>query len=87
CLISGDTCAHAKPHPEPMFKACEITGVAPEQCLYLGDDLRDMQAANAAAMRGIIARYGYISSDARLDSWGAQGIIDAPTELLGYLAL
>ncbi|MDO8810456.1 MAG: HAD-IA family hydrolase, partial [Gallionella sp.] len=47
CLISGDTCAHAKPHPEPMFKACEITGVAPEQCLYLGDDLRDMQAANA----------------------------------------
>ena len=87
CLISGDTCAHAKPHPEPMLKACETIGVTPEQCLYLGDDLRDMQAANAAAMRGIIARYGYISGDAQLDSWGAHGIIDIPTELLGYLAL
>jgi len=87
CLISGDTCAHAKPHPEPMLKACKLIGVAPEQCLYLGDDLRDMQAANAAAMRGIIARYGYVGSDAQLDSWGAQGIIDAPAELLGYLAL
>jgi phosphoglycolate phosphatase len=86
CLISGDTCAHAKPHPEPMLKACEIIGVTPEQCLYLGDDLRDMQAANAAAMRGIIARYGYIGDDARLDDWCAHGIIDIPTELLGLIA-
>jgi len=87
CLISGDTCAHAKPHPEPMLKACELIGVAPEHCLYLGDDLRDMQAANAVAIPGIIARYGYISDDAQLTSWDAHGIIDTPTELLGYLAL
>ena len=87
CMISGDTCAYAKPHPEPLLKACEITGTSPVQCLYLGDDLRDMQAANAAAMPGIIARYGYISVDARLDSWDAHGIIDSPTELLGYLTL
>ena len=70
-----------------MLQACALAGVAPAQCLYLGDDLRDMQAANAAAMRGIIANYGYISDDAQLDSWGAHGIIDIPTELLGYLAL
>lgn len=87
CLVSGDTCAHAKPHPEPMLKACELIGAAPGQCLYLGDDLRDMQAANASGMRGIIARYGYISDDAQLTSWDAHGIIDTPTELLGYLAL
>ena len=87
CLISGDTCSHAKPHPEPMLKACEIIGVAPAQCLYLGDDLRDMQAANAVAMRGIIARYGYISADAQLDSWNAHGMIDTPMELLGFLTL
>jgi phosphoglycolate phosphatase len=87
CLISGDTCAHAKPHPEPMLKACEMMNVSPAQCLYLGDDLRDMQAANAAAMRGIIARYGYIGDDAQLDSWGAHGVIDTPTELLGLIAL
>ncbi|MDD5384153.1 MAG: HAD-IA family hydrolase [Gallionella sp.] len=87
CLISGDTCARAKPYPDPLLKACELIGVAPEHCLYLGDDLRDMQAANAAKMPGIIARYGYIGDDAQLDSWGAHGIIDKPTELLGCLAL
>jgi 2-phosphoglycolate phosphatase len=87
CLISGDTCAHAKPHPEPMLKACQIIGVSPEQCLYLGDDLRDMQAASAAGMRGIIASYGYVSADASVESWNAHGCVGKPTELLGYLTL
>lgn len=87
CLISGDTCAHAKPHPEPMLRACELIGVAPEDCLYLGDDLRDMRAANAVNMRGIIARYGYISADAQLETWQAHAIIDHPLELLDLLPL
>jgi 2-phosphoglycolate phosphatase len=87
CLISGDTCTHAKPHPEPMLKACEIIGVSPAQCLYLGDDLRDMQAANASGMRGIIANYGYISDDASVANWKAHGSVNKPTELLGLIAL
>ncbi len=87
CLVSGDTCAKAKPYPEPMLKACEIIDVAPETCLYLGDDLRDMQAANAVLMRGVIARYGYISADAQLDKWGAHAIIDHPMELLKLIPL
>ncbi|MBY0576728.1 MAG: phosphoglycolate phosphatase [Gallionellaceae bacterium] len=87
CLISGDTCAHAKPHPEPMLKACKIAGATPEQCLYLGDDLRDMQAANAAAMPGIIASYGYVGIDASVENWNAQGSVNSPMELLDYLAL
>jgi len=87
CLISGDTFAHAKPHPEPLLKACQIIGVAASECLYLGDDLRDMQAANSAGMRGIIANYGYVSADATVESWKAHGSINKPTELLGLIPL
>lgn len=87
CLISGDTCPNPKPHPEPMRKACELIGVLPDDCLYLGDDLRDMQAANAANMRGVIARYGYIDPTAALENWGACAIIDKPTELLDLFEL
>jgi phosphoglycolate phosphatase len=87
CLVSGDTCAHAKPHPEPMLKACQIIGVAPAQCLYLGDDLRDMQAANAAGMAGIIANYGYAGEDASIGNWNAKGSIDGPMELLDLITL
>jgi len=85
CLISGDTCSHPKPHPEPMLKACQIIGVTPAHCLYLGDDLRDMQAANASGMPGIIANYGYVSGDASVENWNAHGSIDAPSHLLRYL--
>ena len=87
CLISGDTCARAKPHPDPLLKACGLIGVSPEQCLYIGDDLRDMQAANAAAMPGIIANYGYISDNASEANWNAQGSIDNPLELIRSLPL
>lgn len=85
CLISGDTCTRAKPHPDPLLKACEIIEVPATEGLYLGDDLRDMQAANAAGMPGIIANYGYISEDASVENWKAQGSIDIPSELLQYL--
>lgn len=87
CLVSGDSFAHAKPHPEPLLKACQLIGVAAAECLYLGDDQRDMQAANAAGMCGIIANYGYVGADATVENWNAHGSIDKPTELLGLIPL
>ena len=87
CLVSGDTCARAKPYPDPLLEACKKMNVTPDQCLYLGDDLRDMQAANAAGMRGIIASYGYVGPDASVENWQAHGSVNRPTELLAYLPL
>jgi phosphoglycolate phosphatase len=87
CLISGDTCARAKPHPEPMLAACKLIKIAPEQCLYLGDDKRDMEAANAVSMRGIIVNYGYVSDDVSVQNWQAHGSVNHPMELLTYLNL
>ncbi|CAH1190637.1 Phosphoglycolate phosphatase [Candidatus Nitrotoga sp. BS] len=85
CLISGDTCARAKPFPDSLLKASELLKITPHLCLYLGDDKRDAEAAQAAGMRCIIARYGYIGSLEELPSWPAQGEIDFPSQLLQYL--
>ena len=85
CLISGDTCAHAKPHPEPMQLACTTIKIPAENCLYLGDDQRDMQAANAVNMRGIIANYGYVSEECSVANWQAFGSVDTPLDLLDFL--
>ena len=41
-IISGDSTAHAKPHPLPLLTACEHMGVPPASVLYVGDDLRDI---------------------------------------------
>ena len=85
CLVSGDTCAHAKPHPMPLLRAAELMGVTPENCLYLGDDLRDMESAHAAGMKGIIAAYGYIDPAADLSTWPAAGSVPTPFALLRYI--
>ncbi|CAG9933437.1 HAD family hydrolase [Candidatus Nitrotoga arctica] len=85
CLISGDTCARAKPFPDSLLKASELLKIAPKLCLYLGDDKRDAEAAQAAGMRCVIARYGYNSSPEELSNWPAQGEIDLPSQLLQHL--
>lgn len=85
CLVSGDTCEQAKPHPMPLLHAALLIGIAPEDCLYLGDDLRDMEAAQAAGMTGVIAAYGYIDPAADIGQWPAAGKVDSPFELLRYI--
>jgi phosphoglycolate phosphatase len=85
CLVSGDTCARAKPYPDQLIKAAETMRVDPANCLYLGDDLRDMRAAQAAEMSGIIALYGYIEEHANTNSWCADGEIINPLGLLNYI--
>lgn len=85
CLISGDTCVRAKPYPDPLFRASEIMGMNPQNCIYLGDDLRDIEAGRGAGMSSIIATYGYIDERADLNSWHADGRIGNPLELLNYI--
>lgn len=87
CLVSGDTCAEAKPHPAPLLYAAELMGVDANRCLYLGDDLRDMQAAQAAQMIGIIAAYGYLAPNIELREWPAASSVQTPFALLRYLTL
>jgi 2-phosphoglycolate phosphatase len=85
CLVSGDTCAHAKPHPEPLLHAATSMNISPQNCLYIGDDKRDITAGNAAGMKTLIALFGYIDPTADLKTWDANAAINTPMELLAYL--
>ena len=84
CIISGDSTPRPKPHPDPLLMAAGHVRMAPAACLYVGDAERDVEAANAAGMRAIIANYGYLSSKDQPDTWGAHGRIDTPQEILNY---
>ncbi len=86
-IISGDTTPHTKPHPAPLLEAARRIEVKPEECLYVGDDLRDVQAGIAAGMRTMVALYGYLGEGARPDAWGAHASIAQPLELLKWLEL
>ncbi len=85
CVICGDETANTKPHPEPLLTASNKMAIAPANCIYLGDDIRDVQASLAADMQPIVARYGYLGNDRPPETWGARYLIDHPKELLTYL--
>ena len=84
-VVSGDTTPHAKPHPEPLLEAARRINIAPESCIYVGDDERDIQAGRAAGMKTVAACYGYLGSVADTSHWGADAHINSPIELLQLL--
>lgn len=81
CVVSGDTTAHSKPHPEPLFEAARRLAVAPQDCWYVGDDLRDVQAGRAAGMSTIAAGWGYCGN-IEPATWNADALIASPLDLL-----
>lgn len=86
-LVCGDTTPHAKPHPAPLLEAARRIGVAPSDCVYVGDDLRDVQAGRAAGMATLVASWGYLGLGEGVEAWGADGVIDRPADLLNWLEL
>ena len=54
----------------------------PADCVYVGDDLRDVQAGRAAAMGTVVAAWGYLGYGDAIEDWGADHIIHAPRDLL-----
>ena len=86
-VISGDTTPHAKPHPAPLLEAARQINVAPERCVYVGDDERDIIAGRAAGMPTVAAAYGYLGATSDTAHWKADAIIKTPTALLALLQL
>ena len=86
-LVCGDTTPHSKPHPGPLLEAARRIGLPPANCVYVGDDLRDVQAGRAAAMTTVIAAWGYLGADGAIEGWGADHIIRSPVELLKLLTM
>jgi 2-phosphoglycolate phosphatase len=86
-LISGDTTAHAKPHPAPLLEAARRLQVAPERCAYVGDDHRDIVAGRAAGMACLAAAWGYLGQGEPVQAWGADQVLDHPGQLLNWLDL
>lgn len=80
-VVSGDTTAYTKPHPEPLFEAARQLGVLPSDCVYVGDDKRDMDAAKAAGMAGYAATWGYLGEH-DLNTWHADAFLKSPVDLL-----
>lgn len=86
-LIAGDSTPHAKPHPAPLLEAARRLDVPASQCIYVGDDLRDVQAGRGAGMATLAAAWGYLGAGESIEDWGADVVLDSPSQLLTWLEL
>jgi len=85
CVISGDTTANSKPHPEPMLAACKQADVSPDNCVYIGDAAHDIAAGRNANMKTLAAIYGYLNDDDQPENWGADALIEHPRQLRQWI--
>jgi phosphoglycolate phosphatase len=86
-VVCGDTTPHSKPHPAPLLEAARRAGHEAPRCVYVGDDLRDIQAGRAAGMATLAAAWGYLGAGEPIEAWGADAVLDEPSALLQWLGL
>lgn len=84
-LLGGDSLPVRKPDPVPMLHSCMVLNLAPSQCLYVGDHLRDIQAGNAAGMDTAAALWGYIDDTEDPETWDAKYMVRKPSGLLNLV--
>jgi N-acetyl-D-muramate 6-phosphate phosphatase len=85
CIVSGDDAPQPKPSPATLLLACSQIDVKPENCIYVGDAERDIQAGKVAGMKTVVAMFGYIDKTDKPQEWGADAMIKTPADLFSFL--
>jgi len=85
-LVTGDCLPVKKPDPAPLLHACRLIDVPAAKCVYIGDDLRDVQAGKAAGMNTLVAAWGYLDGEDPVE-WQSNFIVKQPQDLLRLLDL
>ena len=81
-LVGGDTLPVRKPDPLPLLHAAGQLDLGPDDCVYVGDDERDILAARAARMPSIAALWGYRLHEDDPTTWQADVSARTPRSLL-----
>ncbi|MGE8297681.1 MAG: N-acetylmuramic acid 6-phosphate phosphatase MupP [Pseudomonas sp.] len=84
-LVCPDHVERSKPAPDMLLLACRKMGVKPEETLFIGDDARDIESGRAAGCRTAAVTYGYIHPEDNPRNWGADVVVDHPSELRAVL--
>ena len=82
-LVCPEDVSKTKPDPEPMYLAAKRIQIQPEDCIYVGDHPRDIDAGRHAHMYTILAAYGYLPLQHKddLTAWQADCIVNTVAEL------
>ena len=83
-IATSQTCRHTKPYPDPILWVARQMGVAPENCLMVGDTVMDIKAGRAAGAQtaGVLCGFG---TRQELEKARANIIVRTTADLNEYL--
>ena len=81
-VVTREDSSRMKPHPMPVRVAAERLGIAPEQCIMVGDTSVDVRAGKAAGALAVGVRCGFGQGG---DFNEADLVLDIPEQLLEWL--
>ena len=81
CVICPEHVKDRKPAPDALFLACEQSDCTPQESIYIGDHLRDIEAGKNANMQTIAAAYGYVSKHQNPLDWKADFTVEHADEI------
>ena len=84
-VVCPDQVTNPKPHPEPLLLNAKHLGLQPNQVVFVGDHIRDIQAGRHAGMRTVAAAWGYIDTIEETQDWGATAICTQSEQLQSLL--
>jgi len=79
--VGGTTLNVTKPNPAPLLHCTTLLSIVPSECLYVGDDERDIQAGRSAGMDTAVAAWGYIDDSLNPEDWQPNFICNQPKGL------
>jgi 2-phosphoglycolate phosphatase len=81
CVVGAIEGQRVKPDPDPLLRACAALTLPARDCVYVGDDRRDVVAARAAGMPVVVAAWGYLGDGEDVHAWQADAVIERPADL------
>lgn len=84
-VVCGDATMKLKPHPDNLIVALQKTAREATECVYVGDDIRDAQAAGKLPMPFAAASWGYLGQVQDIGEWSAQYVATDPMDLMEWL--
>jgi phosphoglycolate phosphatase-like HAD superfamily hydrolase len=83
-VVTGQTCRRTKPYPDPVLFAAKCMGVAPQNCLMVGDTTVDILSGRQAGAQtaGVLCGFG---EGYELRRAGADLILESTADLLQTL--
>jgi pyrophosphatase PpaX len=84
-VVTTETTARHKPHPDPVLKALELLGAERDEAAFIGDSPFDVRAGKAAGVYTVAVAWGNIHPLERLLDAGADVLVESPAELLDVL--